>query len=67
MSHVIVNGEARQVRDDASVADVVDLVSTTRKGVAVALEGDIVPKSQWEATFVSSGARIEIVTAAAGG
>jgi sulfur carrier protein len=67
MSSIIVNGEPRQVRDDASVADVVDLVSVTRKGIAVALEGNIVPKSQWEATLVSGGDRIEIVTAAAGG
>jgi len=67
MTNIIVNGEARHVADDASIADVVDLVSTTRNGVAVALEGDIVPKSEWGATLVPAGAHVEIVTAAAGG
>lgn len=37
------------------------------RGVAVALNGEVVPKSRWGATRLSPGDRVEIVTAAAGG
>ena len=37
------------------------------KGIAVARNGEVVPKSAWGDTVVSGGDRIEIVTAAAGG
>lgn len=37
------------------------------RGVAVALDGDVVPRSRWATTQVSDGMSVEIVTAAAGG
>jgi sulfur carrier protein len=41
--------------------------SRSPKGIAVALNGEVVPKSLWEVTRLSPGDRVEIVTAAAGG
>ncbi len=37
------------------------------RGVAVALNGEVVPRSRWEVTRLSPGDRVEIVTATAGG
>ena len=37
------------------------------RGIAVALNGDVVPRSQWDQVVIDDGATIEIVTAAAGG
>jgi thiamine biosynthesis protein ThiS len=37
------------------------------KGVAVAVDRDVIPRSEWSTTRVRPGAPIEIVTAAAGG
>jgi len=37
------------------------------KGVAVARNGEVVPKSRWGDTHLVPGDRIEIVTAVAGG
>jgi len=37
------------------------------RGVAVALDGEIVRRSEWSSTVVNDGSSIEIVTAAAGG
>ncbi|MBU6233777.1 MAG: sulfur carrier protein ThiS [Acidobacteria bacterium] len=37
------------------------------RGIAVALNGTVVPRSQWSTTPITEGDAIEVVTAAAGG
>jgi sulfur carrier protein len=37
------------------------------RGIAVALNGEVVRRSEWESTRIPDGAVVEIVTAAAGG
>jgi sulfur carrier protein len=37
------------------------------RGIAVALDGEVVRRSEWSSTVIPNGAAIEIVTAAAGG
>jgi sulfur carrier protein len=37
------------------------------RGVAVAIDGDVVPRSGWTTTLVPDNSHVEIVTAAAGG
>ena len=63
---VIVNGEPRAVPDGATVADLVAPGAQTR-GVAIALDGEVVPRSEWSRTAVHEGARVEIVVAVQGG
>ncbi|MCT1453259.1 MULTISPECIES: sulfur carrier protein ThiS [unclassified Corynebacterium] len=36
-------------------------------GTAVALNGDVVPKSEWEKTQLTDGATVDILTAVQGG
>jgi len=50
-----------------SVAEFVNERSLPQVGVAVAVNGSLIPKSEWVATALRSSDRIEIVTAAAGG
>jgi sulfur carrier protein len=38
-----------------------------KRGVAVAINGDVVPRSTWSTTLVLDESHVEIVTAAAGG
>jgi len=38
-----------------------------RRGMAVAVDAEVVPKSAWSTTHVEDGARVEIVTAVQGG
>jgi sulfur carrier protein len=65
---VRVNGEPRELGDATSVADVVrSLVENTERGVAVALDGDVVPRSEWESTPLRDGARLEVLRAVQGG
>jgi sulfur carrier protein len=58
------NGEAVEVDQGATVAT---LVQTSAAGVAVAVDGEVVPKSEWGLTPLSEGQRVEVVGAIQGG
>jgi sulfur carrier protein len=61
-----VNGE-----DQTFVAETVDQLlrrlSIEPRGVAVAINGEVVRRSEWSATYIADDSAIEIVTAVAGG
>ena len=67
--NVIVNGAQREVPPTATVASVVDLldVAPGARGVAVALNGEVVTRSRWQETPLSEGAQIEVLAAIQGG
>jgi len=67
VSRTTVNGVPTYVAPGTTVADLVAVRCASPKGVAVALNGEVVPRSTWEATAVATGDDVEIVTAAAGG
>jgi len=50
-----------------TVGSLVRLWCACDSGIAVALNSDVVPRSEWDTTTLEAGDRIEIVTAAAGG
>ena len=50
-----------------SVAELVELFNVPSRGSAVAINGDIIPRSLWMSTMVKESDNVEIVTAAAGG
>lgn len=66
---VTLNGDARELPDEAAVADAVAAagVGVDERGVAVAVDGELVPRARWARTPVTEGARLEILRAAAGG
>ncbi len=63
------NGEPVELPAGCTVADVVVRMTgeASPRGVAVALDRCIVPRSEWAVTPLRSGVRIEVVEAAAGG
>lgn len=63
------NGAEREVPDGVSVGDVVRIAGADgeERGVAVALEGEVVPRSQWERVAPPEGSRIEVLRAVQGG
>jgi len=63
---IVVNGEPVDALG-RSVAEVLELLGLETRGVAIARNGDVVPRSQWGEVRLTEGDRIEIVTAAAGG
>jgi thiazole synthase len=63
------NGEERELERAMDLAEVVALTGgdTERRGTAVALEGEVIPRSQWHETTVPDGAEVEVVAAIQGG
>ena len=64
-----VNGEQRELPAGATVASVLELleVAADARGIAVALDGEVVPRSRWEAMMLRDGSRVEVVAAIGGG
>ncbi len=67
MTGTTVNGTASDLAPGTTVADLVASWCPTPRGVAVAVNGEVVPRSAWTATSIGPGDAVEIVTAAAGG
>lgn len=65
--HVVINGKPRQVDADATLAAVLREYGVPDRGVAVALDGAVVPRAAWPATELHPEAAIEVLTAVQGG
>jgi sulfur carrier protein len=65
---IVLNGEPRE-RDGATIVELLaDLgVEERARGVAVAVNGEIVPRAQWQRHQVGAGDRVEALTAMQGG
>ena len=64
---VWINGERRVLTAGATVSDALDALRLPRTGVAVAVDGDVVPRGRWADTALAAGARVEVLTAVQGG
>ena len=66
---LIINGEAREVSDLVTIAELVrDLGrDPTQPGTAIARNGDVVPRREWADTTLHDGDAIEVVVAVGGG
>jgi sulfur carrier protein len=66
---ITVNGERADLPVGACIADVLDAlgVEPGRRGVAIAVDGEVVPRTQWATTSLPGDARVEVVQAIQGG
>ena len=62
-----VNGERRLVADDSTLAELLDSTTGRGRGVAAAVDGEVVPRSGWPAYRLRAGQSVEILTAVQGG
>ena len=60
------NDEEVQVDDQITVAGLLDHLGIPPKGIAVAVDWSVLPRSDWHTTL-SDGTRVEVVTAVQGG
>lgn len=63
---LVVNGHKRQLGQASLEALVLELAGSPR-GVAVAVNGELVPRSSWASHQLADGDRVEVLNAAAGG
>lgn len=61
--NVTVNGEPRHLDEGTTL----DALVRSAPGIAIALNGEVVPASSWSATPLSGGDAVEVVTAHQGG
>jgi sulfur carrier protein len=64
-----INGEPVRVALGSTIADLVTRLTEEDdpKGVAVAVDRSVVPRSEWATTPARAGSLVEVVSAAAGG
>ena len=64
-----VNGEDRELGVGSTVADAVEATgaSSDGRGIAAAVDGEVVPRDQWRETALADGQRVEVVRAVQGG
>lgn len=63
---VLLNGSPHEVDEGTTAAQLVVLAGAPPTGVAVALDGAVLPRTRWS-TVVSDGATVEVLTAVQGG
>ena len=64
---VTVNGEETELPAGASVADLVALLGIEPRGIAVAVDGEVVTRRTWGERALAAGERVEILSIAQGG
>lgn len=66
---VALNGRPAEMPDGASVADAVEATGAdgSARGVAVALDGEVVRRVEWEATKLKADQVVEVLHAIQGG
>jgi sulfur carrier protein len=66
---VMLNGAEAVLNDGATVAAALESLDLPAggRGVAVAVDAEVVPRGEWAATELHEGARVEILRAIQGG
>ena len=64
---IVLNGHEADVASDATLADVVASAGLAGRRVAIEVNREIVPRSDYRARVLAAGDRIEVVHAIGGG
>jgi sulfur carrier protein len=66
---VVLNGSVTDLAEGATVQNAVDALDlpAAGRGVAVAVDAEVVPRTQWQTHELNDGARIEVLRAIQGG
>jgi len=66
---VVLNGSEAELDDGATVQTAVEALElpAAGRGVAVAVDAEVVPRTQWQTHALNDGARVEVLRAIQGG
>jgi sulfur carrier protein len=65
---IVLNGEPRELADGATVADAIDASGAqSHSGIAVAVDGEVVPRGGWSDRSLADGQQVEVLQAVQGG
>ena len=63
---ITLNGKPTDM-ERLTVAELLERMEVPDRGVAVAVDAEVVPRGEWATHVVEDGARVEVVTAVQGG
>ena len=64
---IVLNGEPTDVGAAVTVAALLERLEVPDRGVAVAVDAEVIPRGEWATHVVEEGARVEVVGAIQGG
>ena len=66
---VLLNGTEAELADGATVQSAIEALDlpASGRGVAVAVDAEVVPRTQWQTHKLDDGARVEVLRAIQGG
>ena len=66
---VVLNGSEAELADGATVLTAIEALDlpAAGRGVAVAVDAEVVPRGQWDTRKLDDGARVEVLRAIQGG
>jgi len=64
---ILVNGDPSGVAPGTTVRELLDVLDAPDRGIAVAVDGEVVPRGAWAATVLADETRVEVVMAVQGG
>ena len=66
---ITLNGDARNVSDGLTICDLLSEMGLgpSRKGIAVALDAEVVHRDEWATTRLAAGDRVDIIHVVQGG
>ncbi|MCG9129414.1 sulfur carrier protein ThiS [Candidatus Poribacteria bacterium] len=66
---ISINSEEKNIKENINVYDLLVLMELDPKqsGIAVAVDRNVVPKSQWKSFILEEGSDVEIIRAVQGG
>ena len=64
---IVLNGNSQQVEDALNISTLIKQLNLENKKLAVEVNLEIVPRSQFDSHILSAGDRVEIVRAIGGG
>ena len=64
---IIVNNKAMEMAEGSTLSALAETLRLPEKGVAVAVNNQMIPREEWRATRLQEGAQIVVIKAACGG
>lgn len=64
---IVLNGERRELAAATTITQLIETHTGSTRGSAVAVDGEVVPRSAWPEQRLRDGQRVELITAVQGG
>ncbi|WP_240007739.1 sulfur carrier protein ThiS [Pseudaquidulcibacter saccharophilus] len=64
---IVINGEEHEIASGKNLDELLDVLELEKRSIAIELNQNLIPKSEWVNHIVKSGDKIEIVQFVGGG